>query len=95
MAKTAADNLCEWLLEWNVTTIDGFPGDGINRILGASRRHQDQLRFVQTRHEEMAAFMACGQAMFTNEVGLLMATSSPRGNPPGCEGAVGQRGGAG
>src|SRR5487761_1683880 len=78
MAKeTAADNLCERLLEWNVTTIYGFPGDGINGILGALRRHQDQLRFVQTRHEDMAAFMACGHAKFTGEVGVCMATSGP------------------
>ena len=53
MAKTAADNLCERLLEWNVTTIYGFPGDGINGILGALRRHQDRLRFVQTRHVQI------------------------------------------
>ena len=77
MDKTAADNLCERLLEWNVNTIYGFPGDGINGLLGALRRHQDQLRFVQTRHEEMAAFMACGHAKFTGEVGVCMATSGP------------------
>jgi len=77
MAKTAADNLCERLIEWDVDTIYGFPGDGINGILGALRRHQDQLRFVQTRHEEMAAFMACGHAKFTGKVGVCMATSGP------------------
>jgi pyruvate dehydrogenase (quinone) len=77
MSSTAADNLCERLVEWNVNTIYGFPGDGINGILGALRRHQDQLRFVQTRHEEMAAFMACGHAKFTGEVGVCMATSGP------------------
>ena len=54
--KTAADNLCERLIEWGTTTIYGFPGDGINGILGSLRRHQDQLRFIQTRHEEMASF---------------------------------------
>ena len=74
---TAADNLCDRLVEWGVTTIYGFPGDGINGILGALRRHEDQLRFVQTRHEEMAAFMACGHAKFTGEVGVCMATSGP------------------
>jgi len=77
MSKTAADNLCERLIEWDVDTIYGFPGDGINGILGALRRHQDQLRFVQTRHEEMASFMACGHAKFTGKVGVCMATSGP------------------
>jgi pyruvate dehydrogenase (quinone) len=77
MGSTAADNLCERLIEWGVTTIYGFPGDGINGILGALRRHREKLRFVQTRHEEMAAFMACGHAKFTGEVGVCMATSGP------------------
>ncbi|MGH9292422.1 MAG: thiamine pyrophosphate-requiring protein [Acidimicrobiales bacterium] len=77
MAKTAADNLCERLLEWGVTTIYGFPGDGINGLLGALRRHEDRLRFVQTRHEEMASFMACGHAKFTGDVGVCVATSGP------------------
>jgi pyruvate dehydrogenase (quinone) len=77
MSSTAADNLCERLVEWDVDTIYGFPGDGINGILGALRRHQDQLRFVQTRHEEMAAFMACGHAKFTGKVGVCLATSGP------------------
>ena len=75
--KTAADNLCERLIEWGTNTIYGFPGDGINGILGSLRRHQDQLRFIQTRHEEMASFMACGHAKFTGEVGVCMATSGP------------------
>jgi pyruvate dehydrogenase (quinone) len=60
-----------------VNTVYGFPGDGINGLLGALRRHEEQLRFVQTRHEEMAAFMACGHAKFTGEVGVCMATSGP------------------
>ena len=77
MSTTAADNLCERLIEWDVDTIYGFPGDGINGILGALRRHEDRLRFVQTRHEEMAAFMACGHAKFTGNVGVCMATSGP------------------
>jgi pyruvate dehydrogenase (quinone) len=77
MSPNAADNLCERLIEWGVTTIYGFPGDGINGILGALRRHEEQLRFIQTRHEEMASFMACGHAKFTGEVGVCMATSGP------------------
>jgi pyruvate dehydrogenase (quinone) len=77
MADTAADNLCDRLIEWGVGTIYGFPGDGINGILGALRRRQDRLRFVQVRHEEQAAFMACGHAKFTGGVGVCMATSGP------------------
>jgi len=77
MTDNAGDYLCDRLIEWGVTTIYGFPGDGINGILGALRRHQDRLRFVQTRHEEMAAFMACGHAKYTGEVGICMATSGP------------------
>jgi len=77
MSKSAADYLCERLLEWGVTTVYGFPGDGINGLLGALDRHQDRLRFVQTRHEEMASFMACGHAKFTGEVGVCTATSGP------------------
>ena len=75
--KTAADNLCERLIEWGTDTIYGFPGDGINGILGSLRRHQDQLRFIQTRHEEMASFMACGHAKFTGRLGVCVATSGP------------------
>ncbi len=77
MAMTAADNLCDRLIEWGVDTIYGFPGDGINGILGSLNRHQDKLRFIQTRHEEMASFMACGHAKYTGEVGVCMATSGP------------------
>jgi pyruvate dehydrogenase (quinone) len=77
VASTAGDNLCERLIAWNVSTIYGFPGDGINGLLGALRRHAERLRFVQTRHEEMAAFMACAHAKYTGEVGVCMATSGP------------------
>src|SRR5487761_2471555 len=77
MGMTAGDYLCERLIEWGVDTIYGFPGDGINGILGALGRHEDKLRFIQTRHEEMASFMACGHAKFTDEVGVCLATSGP------------------
>jgi len=77
MAKTAADYLCERLIEWGVKTIYGYPGDGINGIIGGLRRHQDEIRFIQVRHEEQAAFMAGGHAKFTGEVGVCMATSGP------------------
>jgi pyruvate dehydrogenase (quinone) len=65
------------LIEWDVRTIYGFPGDGINGFLGAIARQEDNFRFVQTRHEEMAAFMACAHAKFTGDVGVCMATSGP------------------
>jgi pyruvate dehydrogenase (quinone) len=77
VGQTAGDYLCERLIEWGVDTIYGFPGDGINGILGALRRVEDKLHFVQTRHEEMASFMACGHAKFTDEVGVCLATSGP------------------
>jgi len=77
MGMTAGDYLCERLIEWGVDTIYGFPGDGINGILGALRRVEDRLRFIQTRHEEMASFMACGHAKFTGQVGVCLATSGP------------------
>src|SRR5699024_8743396 len=77
MASTAADYLCERLIEWGITTIYGYPGDGINGIMGALGRHADGIRFVQTRHEEQAAFMACAHAKYTGEVGVCMATSGP------------------
>jgi pyruvate dehydrogenase (quinone) len=67
----------ERLGEWGVKRIYGYPGDGINAFLGALDRAQDKLDFIQTRHEEMAAFMACGHAKFTGEVGVCMATSGP------------------
>ena len=77
MAETVGDDLVERLQQWGVTRIYGFPGDGINGILGALRRSEDKPQFVQTRHEEMAAFMACAHAKFTGEVGVCMATSGP------------------
>jgi pyruvate dehydrogenase (quinone) len=77
MAKTTADALCERLIEWEVKRIFGYPGDGINGFIGALQRRQDDIDFVQTRHEEMAAFMACAHAKYTGEVGVCMATSGP------------------
>lgn len=77
MGMTGGDYLCERLIEWGVGTIYGYPGDGINGILGALRRAEGRLRFIQTRHEEMASFMACGHAKFTGQVGVCLATSGP------------------
>jgi pyruvate dehydrogenase (quinone) len=76
MSKTAADFLLQRLAEWDVKHVYGYPGDGINGILGALERQQ-KIKFVQTRHEEMAAFMACAHAKFTGDVGVCLATSGP------------------
>ena len=72
-----SDFIIRRLTEWNVQRIFGYPGDGINGILGALNRAQDKIRFIQTRHEEMAAFMACAHAKFTGEPGVCLATSGP------------------
>ena len=65
------------LREWNVKRIFGYPGDGINGLMGALNRADNAIEFIQTRHEEMAAFMACAHAKFTGEIGVCMATSGP------------------
>src|SRR5262249_50606823 len=77
MGKLTADFLLERLAQNGVHRIYGYPGDGINAIVGALERHKDRIEFVQVRHEEMAAFMACGQAKWTGEVGVCLATSGP------------------
>ncbi|NTW03416.1 MAG: thiamine pyrophosphate-requiring protein [Oscillochloris sp.] len=74
---TASDFLVKRLLAWGVQRIYGYPGDGINGLMGALNRASDAIQFIQTRHEEMAAFMACAHAKFTGEVGVCMATSGP------------------
>ena len=79
MAKTVADLLVERLIEWGVDTIFGFPGDGINGIFEALRKHQKKIRFIQVRHEEAAAFAACGYAKYTGRLGVCLATSGPGG----------------
>src|ERR671922_1004621 len=79
MAQTAADILIEVLQDWGVDTIFGLPGDGINGIMEALRKRRDAIRFVQVRHEEAAAFMACGYAKFTGRLGVCLATSGPGG----------------
>ena len=77
MSQTAADFMLERLGEWGIKRIYGYPGDGINGILGALGRHEDEIEFVQARHEEMAAFMACGHAKWTGQPGVCLATSGP------------------
>jgi pyruvate dehydrogenase (quinone) len=77
MSKLVGDFLLERLSSWGISRIFGFPGDGINGILGALGRAGDKFNFVQVRHEEMAAFMACAHAKFTGELGVCLATSGP------------------
>ena len=80
MKDKVSDFLLKRLSEWGIKRIYGFPGDGINGILGALNRAGDMLDFVQVRHEEMAAFMACAHAKFTGEIGVWQCcnfTGSP------------------
>src|SRR6202000_1925418 len=77
MAPTVADFLLERLRAWDVRHVFGYPGDGINGILAAWGRADNQPQFIQARHEEMAAFEAVGYAKFTGEVGVCAATSGP------------------
>jgi pyruvate dehydrogenase (quinone) len=77
MSKNVSEFVLERLSLWGVKRIYGYPGDGINGFMGALNRAPSGIRFVQTRHEELAAFMACAHAKFTGEVGVCMATSGP------------------
>src|SRR5437660_33520 len=77
MAETTAEFLLERLHENGVRRIYGYPGDGINAIVGALGKFTARLEFIQVRHEEMAAFMACAHAKWTGEVGVCLATSGP------------------
>jgi pyruvate dehydrogenase (quinone) len=77
MSTTVADRLLERLREWGVEQVFGYPGDGINGLLGAFSRADDQPRFIQARHEEMAAFEAVGYAKFSDKPAITMATSGP------------------
>jgi len=79
MSTTAADVLMDSLSDWGVDVIFGLPGDGINGIVEALRQRQDRIRFIQVRHEEAAAFMACGYAKATGKLGCCLATSGPGG----------------
>src|SRR3984957_8429106 len=75
----ASDVLVESLMDWGVEVIFGLPGDGINGIMEALRTRKDKIRFVQVRHEESAAFMACAYAKYTRRLGVCLATSGPGG----------------
>ncbi|WP_429196933.1 thiamine pyrophosphate-requiring protein [Luteibacter sp. W1I16] len=77
MSKTTGDFLLERLGAWGIRRVFGYPGDGINGIMGAMGRAADRFDYVRVRHEEMAAFMAAGHAKFTGEVGVCLATSGP------------------
>jgi pyruvate dehydrogenase (quinone)/pyruvate oxidase len=79
MAQTAAEVLIDTLEDWGVEVIFGLPGDGINGIMEALRKREKEIGFVQVRHEEAAAFMACGYAKFTGRLGVCLATSGPGG----------------
>src|SRR5947209_14029901 len=79
MATTAADVLIERITAWGVDTVFGLPGDGINGIMEALRTRRDRVRFIQVRHEEAAAFMACAYAKYTGRLGCCLATSGPGG----------------
>src|SRR3954462_11731877 len=79
MRSNASEVLVQTLIDWGVNVIFGIPGDGINGIIEALRKQKDKIRFIQTRHEEAAAFMACGYAKFTGKLGVCIATSGPGG----------------
>ncbi len=79
MTTNAADILIETIQDWGVDVVFGLPGDGINGIMEALRKRSEHIRFIQVRHEEAAAFMACGYAKFTGKLGVCLATSGPGG----------------
>src|SRR6266536_3036536 len=79
MAQTAADILIDTIHDWGVDVIFGLPGDGINGIMEALRKREKAIRFIQVRHEESAALMACAYAKYTGRLGVCLATSGPGG----------------
>src|SRR5213080_318374 len=79
MKPNASDVLVDTIQQWGVDVVFGLPGDGINGIMEALRKRQDTIRFVQVRHEEAAAFMACAYAKHTGKLGCCLATSGPGG----------------
>jgi pyruvate dehydrogenase (quinone) len=77
MSQTVGERILRRLIAWGIPRVYGYPGDGINGILGGFHAVGDELEFVQTRHEELASFQACAHAKFTGETGVCMATSGP------------------
>src|SRR5437868_4162581 len=75
----ASDVLIDTLVEWGVNVVFGLPGDGINGIVESLRTRQEKIRFVQVRHEEAAALMACAYAKYTGKLGVCLGTSGPGG----------------
>src|SRR5919204_6399522 len=75
--KTAGELLVERLVQLGVDTVFGLPGDGINGVVEGLRRHKARIRFIHVRHEEAAAFAACGYAKYTGRLGVCLATSGP------------------
>lgn len=76
-SQTVGDFFAQRLKEWGIRTIFGFPGDGVNGLLGGLEKHKEDFQFVQVRHEEMAAFMACAYAKFSGDVGVCLSTGGP------------------
>ena len=76
-AETVSEAIVERLIAWGVRRIYGFPGDGINGVLGALRRAQDRIDFIQLAHEELAGMAACAHAKFTGELGVCLSTGGP------------------
>jgi pyruvate dehydrogenase (quinone) len=79
VAQNVSDLLVDRLISWGIDTIFGLPGDGVNGVFEALRTRKDQIRFIQVRHEEAAAFAACGYAKYTGRLGVCIATSGPGG----------------
>src|SRR5688500_10197450 len=79
MAATAGDVLVDTLIRWGVKCIFGMPGDGINGVMESLRVRQEEIRFIQVRHEEAAALAACAYAKWTGQLGVCLATSGPGG----------------
>src|SRR3954453_4135083 len=77
MSTTVAELMLNRLTEWGIKRVYGYPGDGINGLLGAFHHVGERLEFTQVRHEEIAAFAACAHAKFTGEVGVCLAPSGP------------------
>src|SRR4051812_3359540 len=71
-AQTGAERLIDGLITWGVDTVFGMPGDGINGVMEAIRRRKDEIRFIQVRHEESAALMACAHAKWTGKLGCCL-----------------------
>jgi pyruvate dehydrogenase (quinone) len=79
VARIASESLIERLADWDVDTVFGLPGDGINGIMEGLRRHKEEVRFILVHHEEAAAFMATAYAKATGKIGVCLATSGPGG----------------